>query len=119
MTEPTIRPLDPYEPAVTQTRPTPLAETGTGRDLGTPVSLASEFLTRARIARDKHGGHPPAVWSTGEQSAVALLLSSRQTLQQLDMTPEDACVRLADDLGMSPHQARDWVYHYREVLREQ
>src|SRR5699024_10148719 len=33
----------------------------------------------------------------------------------LDMTPEDACVRLADDLGMSPHQARDWVYHHREV----
>lgn len=33
------------------------------------------------------------------------------------MTPKDACVRLADDLGMSPHQARDWVYHYRELLR--
>jgi len=84
---------------------------------GVPVSLAEEFLTRARIARDRHGGHPPAQWSTGEQSAVALLFSSRAALEQLDMTPKDACVRLADDLGMSPHQARGWVYHYRELLR--
>jgi|GEM_PF-2131539 len=105
-----MRPLDPYEPAPeqAQSRPTPLAETApTGE--GVPRSLAEEFLSRARIARDRYGGHPPERWSTGEQSAVALLLSSRPTLARLDMTPNQACLDLADDLRLSFNEAIAWV----------
>lgn len=108
-----------YEPATeSQPKPPTLAETApTGE--GVPRSLAEEFLSRARIARDQHGGHPPARWSTGEQSAVALLLGSRPTLERLDMTPNQACLDLADDLRLSFNETITWVEQHRQLLKRE
>lgn len=99
--------------------PSPLAVTGpagTAEQTSTPVARGDAFLARARRTREHHGGHPPAGWPASDQTAVALLLGSRSTLQRLGLSLSEAYTRLADDLGLSAREVAIWVERHHQAL---
>jgi hypothetical protein len=73
----------------------------------------ADIVRRCRWAVDKNHGHPNGAWSTGEQLAVALVLSDTDHLKSMDYTVPEAMERVAGGMLEPPRDFTKWLMSIR------
>jgi hypothetical protein len=78
--------------------------------------FAKDIAAKARWARTNQAGRPKAAWSTGERSAVALVLDNIVYIAEMGYSRAEVLERLAGDIGGTRADAEAWIERVRETL---